>query len=453
MSKQKLQTRYDSLVDVNTGMGTNTDKLTHLRPRATYLSSEECRSWYKSNGFIQNIVDAPAEDSVREWITIKTNKDELNISRIIENRLTELNVKNKLKNLIRFSRLYPEGGFLFYGVNSPIPQTSLNLKETLPDSIYRISYLNVFGPDRVTITERKQSPLEAEYHKPEIRIDGYPLHSSRFSWLCPFYMPEEQTGISIIETIMHAIIAQHTAVHSTTTMLYETGSKIFKSPKVETLPPKEMAEFVRKIRSVMSSQSTMAIAGDEEIKRLETNLGGQGIKDLLEFIFDNLSGLARIPKSRLMGQAQGAIASGQYDLRSYYDDIARDQENDLRPILEKIIGLIVREQDGEIYKTLGGNVNSLDWEFTFNPLWQLSEKEESEIELNQARADDIYLTRGVVGPNDVRTKRFQEFEEFPAVEGNTEFGNLFPVPETPPENTATPVENQPGKTDVSLRNS
>lgn len=444
----KLQTRYDSLVDENTGMGTSSDKLTHLRPRATYLSAEECRSWYRSNGFVQNIIDAPAEDSVREWITIKTNKDDLNISRLIDNRLTSLKIKDKLKNLIRFSRLYPEGGFLFFGVDSPVPQTSLNLGESLPDSIFRIEYLNVFGPDRISIAEKNQSPLAKDFHKPEIRFDGYAVHPSRYVWLCPFYIPEDQTGISIIETIMHAIIAQHTAVHSTTTMLYETGSKIFKSPKVGTLSTEEMAKFLRKIKAVMNSQSTMAIESDEELKRLETNLGSQGIKDLFEFIFDNLSGLARIPKSRLMGQAQGAISSGQYDLRSYYDDISRDQENDLRPILEKIIRLIVSETDGEIYKALGGNVSSLDWEFKFNPLWQLSEKEESEIYLNEARADDIYLTRGVIGPNEARSKRFGGLESFSEWnEGGTEFGDPKPMTEPDPVTESTPqtVNSKTGK--------
>nr|WP_017854397.1 DUF1073 domain-containing protein [Leptospira interrogans] len=452
--KNKIETRFDGLTDEFTGRGTEIDKLKQLKPVSYFFPPEECRAWYRANGFFANIVDAPAEDATREWITIKTNRDgsegELNVSRLIMNRLEELKLQQKLKDLIRFSRLYQEGGFLFYGINAPVPQTTLNIMDQVPSDINKIAYINVFGPDRVALTERNLSPLAASYHIPEVRIDGYLVHDSRYSWLCPSYVAEDGRGVSVIETVITAIIAQDTALHSISSMLYETGAKVFKSKKVEELAePEAMRKFLRQLRAVLSSQSLVAIEDGEELSRLESNLNSTGLKDSLEFIFENLAGLSRIPKSRLNGQAQGTITSGQFDFRSYYDDIARDQENDLRPIIEKAIKLIVREKQCEIYQKLGGNIEGLDWQFSFNPLWKLSEKEESEIDLTKARTNDIYLARGVLSPEEVKTKTFSKLETYPAWNGGPrpEFGDPQAIqePESKPDSENAKIESQKPK--------
>ncbi|EMF82106.1 TIGR01555 family protein [Leptospira weilii serovar Topaz str. LT2116] len=445
--KGKIEARFDGLADTLTGRGTEIDKLKQLKPVSYFFPPEECRAWYRANGFFANIVDAPAEDATREWITIKTNMDgadnELNVSRLIINRLEELKLQQKLKDLIRFSRLYQEGGFLFYGLNAPVPQTTLNIMEPVPNEINKIAYINVFGPDRVALTERNLSPLAASYHIPDVRIDGYLVHDSRYSWLCPSYVAEDGRGVSVIETVITAIIAQDTALHSISSMLYETGAKVFKSKKVDELGQADMRRFLRELRAVLSSQSLVAIDGDEELVRLESNLNSTGLKDSLEFIFENLAGLSRIPKSRLNGQAQGTITSGQFDFRSYYDDIARDQENDLRPIIEKAIKLIIRERQGEIYRKLNGQIESLDWQFEFNPLWKLSEKEEAEIDLIRAREVDIYMARGSVSPEEARPKRFSDLEKYPAWNPNSspEFGD----PQTIQEPEAKPDPQEQAK--------
>ncbi|MDO6395454.1 DUF1073 domain-containing protein [Leptospira santarosai] len=442
--KSRIETRFDGLTDTLTGRGTDTDKLNQLRPTSYFFPPEECRAWYRANGFFANIVDAPAEDATREWITIKTNMDgaenELNVSRLIMNRLEELKLQQKLRDLIRFSRLYQEGGFLFYGLNAPVPQTTLNIMDPAPNEINKIAYINVFGPDRVALTDRSLSPLAASYHIPDVRIDGYLVHDSRYSWLCPSYVAEDGRGVSVIETVIAAIIAQDTALHSISSMLYEAGAKIFKSKKVDELGEAEVGKFLRQLRAVLSSQSLVAIDGDEELVRLESNLNSTGLKDSLEFIFENLAGLSRIPKSRLNGQAQGTITSGQFDFRSYYDDIARDQENDLRPIIEKAIRLIIRERQGEIYRKLNGQVDSLDWRLEFNPLWKLSEKEAAEIDLIRARETDIYMSRGAISPVEARPERFSDLETYPAWSPGTslEFGD--PQTTGEPETEVDPRE-------------
>ncbi len=416
-----LDARYDSMSSATTGRGTSKDKLERLSPNAKSFHSMTMRQWYQSNGFIENIVDGPAEDAVREWITIKTNRDNddeetglpgLGINRLIMNRLDELAMRDKIYNLVRYSRMYAEGGFLYCGIISDKPQVYSELANPMP-AIKKIDFINVFGPDYVSIMNSVTNPLSRYYDKRKYYISGIEVHNSRMWHLVRKYLPEERKGISLISTILDPVIAQDTALWSVSTLVYEMSIWIFKSPDMKTMPPEKLAETLANMKALISTQSCMGIAEDEELQRISGTEAGKGLfKEMFDFIMENLAGMAHMPKSRLMGQSQGVITSGQFDLRGYYESVAKSQEKDIRPILDWIIGLVIREQDGEISKLLYGDATALDWEIEFNPLWTEDSKEKADRELKEAQRDQIYITTGVLSPSEVKQMRFTKLEEF-----------------------------------------
>jgi|JI9StandDraft_1071089.scaffolds.fasta_scaffold14382_5 phage-related protein (TIGR01555 family) len=407
----KLAIRLDGLSQSEMGMGGMRDKLDKITPYSSGLSFSDSQNWYLSNGYIQNIVDIPAEDATREWIEIKTNRDDLGISRLIQNRFVELDFQRKLKELIRYSRMYSLGGFLYYGIDSSIPQTDIILEQAMPESINRIDYINVFGPDMVSLLPNGVvNPLGVNFHRPELSINSVKVHPSRYHWLILSYLTEKNTGVSVIQTVLDAVKAQGIALWSISSILSELSIKVFKSPSVNTEDPAKLFELISLIRQAISTQGVFAAGEGESLERLNGVI--PGIKESLDFILENMSGLSKIPKSRLSGQSQGTLTGGQYDLVSYYDSIAKFQEIELRPIIERCISLIVRETSGKVYSALGGNVNGLDWEFEFENLWKLSEMESSDVNLKKAQADKIYVETGVLAPAEVRKNRFDDLEEF-----------------------------------------
>lgn len=413
----KIVKRFDGFSQEEMGIGTGKDKLQKVKPVAEFMTVSDSQNWYLSNGFMQNIIDIPAEDSTREWIEIETNKDDLNISRLIQNRLEELQFQRKLKDLIRFSRMYNQGGFLYYGIDHPIPQTDVILEKPIPLDLNKIDYINVFSPSSVVLHESEYNPLSKNYHNLDLKINSLKIHPSRFNWLVISFIPEKNTGVSVIQTIKDAVIAQGISLWSISSILSELSIKVFKSPQVDSSSPEKLYELLALIRTSISSQGVFAAGENESLERLEANV--PGLKDIFDYLLENLSGLAKIPKSRLSGQSQGTITGGQYDLISYYDSIAKFQEIELRPILEKAILLIINERQGEIYKRLNGNINSLDWKFDFKPLWKLSETEESDIKLKQSQTDQIYISTAVLSPQEVRSKRFQDLENFKNIHSET----------------------------------
>ncbi|NCN11252.1 MAG: DUF1073 domain-containing protein [Leptospira sp.] len=412
----------DSFSHEASGKGTSRDKLSGIHPNANNIQPSSARQFKMSNGFISNIIDVPPMDMVKNWITLKTNRDNddretglegLGISRLIINRMDELNLRARLVKLLEYERLYNLGGLLYWGIKCDIPQFDNQLSQELPREIHKIDFVNVIEADRFNVHIQSTDPLSKNYHNHKFWVYGTQVHNSRVEWLVNDFMADEIRGISVLEKILEAIYAQDIALWSVTTNLFESSAKVFKSKNVDLASPKVLSEYMRLLSKTLSTQSFLPITEGDEISRIaNTGNSDSNLADSLNHVFDVLSGLSRMPKSKILGQEQGALTAGQYDLISYYDDCSRQQESKVRPIIEKAIQLIIRERDGEIFKKLGVDVNSLDWEFTFNPLWKLNPLEEAQMKLQLAQTDQIYITAGVVSPSTVTRMRFADLEEF-----------------------------------------
>lgn len=153
--------------------------------------------------------------------------------------------------------------------------------------------------------------------------------------------------------------------------------------------------------SKFRTESTALISDKDELTKESTNVGG--IDSLLDFLWEYLSGAARMPKSVLKGQEAGTLAGAQYDVMNYYSRIASDQENKMRPQLEYLLKLLMRASD-----ECGGSLDpdTVNWSIEFNPLWSVDSQTDSQIRLANAQADQIYIQNGVQGPEEVREARF-----------------------------------------------
>lgn len=448
----QINQRFDSIYESGSGRGGSRDRIVGMQPSSYIFAPSTARHWYQANGFAQNIIDAPADDATRKWITLRTNADkEINISRIIQNRMEELEARDRLRELLRMPRMYDNGGFLFYGVECQLPQTPEQLAQPMPQQIRRLEYLNVFGPDYAQAMEINNfDPISRLWHKWNFYVQGRQVHHSRIDWLVNSYMREERTGVSTLKTILDAIKGQDTALWSVTHMLFEMSVKVFSSPHVDTDSPQKIAEFLEQMKSVVSTIGAVALGRDETLNRIGTAADRGGLKEAFDFLFENLAGLAKMPKSRLMGQSQGVITAGQFDMINYFNGVGELQENKLRSRINRIIKMIVFETSGEVFQKLGNKVYQLDWEFDFNPLWTLDPAAQADVDLKHAQRDQIDITTAVISPIEARKRRpeYKDLEDFTPYD-NQKVDMTMP-PTTPPaaaQKTVNPVDqaaqNQP----------
>jgi phage-related protein (TIGR01555 family) len=412
--------RFDALTDPSTARGSSVDRTMRLTGQKRLRSSLEYRNLYECNGFMQNIVDQPAEDATREWITIKTNMDEdQDIARKIENRLNELGVRAKMEELIKCSRIFSRGGMLYYGVLAGVPQDDEQLFKELPvETLSEIDYINVLDDmDKISFRNKNTTdPTKKEYNEIEFSIHGRIVHPSRVSWLVNGFNYQNLDGMSVVGTIYDSIVAQDNALWSVSSLVGDMATKIFKSDLIANLSAEKQGELLAKLKHLMNTQSALTLTTKEDFNKLIYNV--TGMKELFDFIFDNLSGVSRIPRNILLGKAHGVVTAGEYDTINYYAQVAKEQENKHRPIIEKIINLIIREQGGEIWRDLGGKVDDLDWEFEFNPLWKLDPVAQADVDLKASQRDEIDFNIAKANPQELREldKRYAELEGYSAEE-------------------------------------
>jgi len=410
--------------------------------RRTYSESD---SLYYSNGFFQNIVDDPAQDATREWFEIETDLDteDRNISRMIQNRLSELGFQKVLKETLRDSRRHQKGGLAFIGVKGSTIQNDYS--NPIPYGS-KIDYINVIdNKDSVDFqVDNRVDPTKKDYNKIQYRINGGDVDESRIIHIYDDFQYDYLQGQTVLDIAYDAVIAQDSALWSVSKLVTDMVTKVFKSDDFVGLPVKDKTELLCKMKHYMETNGAIGIASTEEFDKMVYNV--TGIKEIFEFIFDNLSGMTGIPKNVLLGKAYGVVTAGEYDTLNYYAMVGTIQELVLTPVVERIIDMIIQERDTELYFSMNDEERAtIDYEIVWNTLWRLDPVSQADADLKGAQRDQIDVTIGKASPQEVREldpryTELQNAEEDPELREirnilNMDEPELPPMVETPTEDT------------------
>jgi hypothetical protein len=115
-----------------------------------------------------------------------------------------------------------------------------------------------------------------------------------------------------------------------------------------------------------------------------------------------LATAARMPVSLLLGQSPAGLqATGDSDIRFFYDAIKSNQQTSLRPRVEYLLRVLWGAADGP---TSGKQPEN--WSFDFNDLWQLTDEQKATVRKTQAETDALYMQWDVLTPDEVAISRF-----------------------------------------------
>ncbi len=131
--------------------------------------------------------------------------------------------------------------------------------------------------------------------------------------------------------------------------------------------------------------------GEEDYSRTEVQF--RDIPDLMDRFVTLIAGACDIPATRLMGKSpDGMNATGESDMRQYYDKVERYQAESIRPKLERVLSIVARQPVS----------------ISFKKLWQPTLKEQGEMFQRQAVGDKAYIDAGVLTPKQVTLSRAQD---------------------------------------------
>lgn len=145
---------------------------------------------------------------------------------------------------------------------------------------------------------------------------------------------------------------------------------------------------------------TLLIDKEEDYTRQVTPL--TGIADVLQQFSHRLAAAADMPVTLLMGQAPAGLnATGDADIRFFYDRIAARQKKVLLPQVQRLVRLLMLAKEGPCK-----GVEPEKWAVEMKPLWQMTDAEMATVRKTQAETDHIYITDSVVTPEEVTISRF-----------------------------------------------
>lgn len=127
-----------------------------------------------------------------------------------------------------------------------------------------------------------------------------------------------------------------------------------------------------------------------------------GVADLLGQSAIRTAAAAQIPVTVLFGQSpQGLNATGEGDIRLWYDRVEQYQSDVLRPGTETLVRLLLRSKEGPT-----GGEEPANWTVAYRNVRKLTPMEQAEVEARKAQADASNIKAGIYSPEEAAVSRY-----------------------------------------------
>lgn len=374
----------DGIQSMVAQLGTDRDKASSVEYVAIEYDDQQLETVYRTSWLARKIVTIPALDSFRAWRAWQAEKPMIEL---LEKEEARLKLRRKLVRAKALARLYGES-FIYFDIGESgqgVAATPLNVDKVKKNGI---RFVTVLSHRQLVPGDVDQDPLSETFGEPIFyRIAGgvkgdVTIHPSRLMRFVGAERPDEfaQYGnVRRSDSVLCALLA--TVAHFDSTEA-NVASLVFEA-KIDVISvkglmaiagnPYEEAKLLARYRLAATAKGNngmLLLDGDTEEYSQKT-LSFQSLTDIMDRQAQNASGGADIPMTRLFGQSPGGMnATGDSDIRNYYDRIAAEQELETRPIMESFDECLIRS-------ALGSRPPEVHYKW--NSLWQMSDKERSEL--------------------------------------------------------------------------
>ncbi|CAM6004905.1 unnamed protein product [Sphagnum balticum] len=375
----------------------------HSELRWEQHTPEFFEEMYAGGGIPARIVDLIPEESMRHWLEW-TGVDKKTAAEITD-KCEQLDVRGALLKSWKWGRAF--GGACCHIVtDTSDPASPLEIGETV------IGLRDLSRWDlRVLTTDVEYDFGSPNWGMPRIyylnvqmgsQYKGYPIHWTRMlrfdGQLVPrrTYIRNNYWHDSILNRIYNAIRNYETSNDAAAACLLDFNVDVFKMKNLANMISAGKEQIVKNrietMNFVKSVINAMIIDSDQEDYENKSR-SLEGVADLLDRQSNRLVAETDIPHTKLLGESpDGSNATGNSTSQSWYNFIATEQENYLRPKLKRLIGVLFPQYP--------------DLDFKFKSLRVLDDQEKADLRLKVAQADDIYLTHNVEDASEVAMSRF-----------------------------------------------
>lgn len=367
----------DGFQNVAANLNTGRDKASHGTYSMRWRADNELVAAYRTAWLPKKIVNIIPDDATRRWREWQGKPNQVTALEAEEKRL---GLQTKTRDSLRSSRLFG-GSAVYIGTKDSDPSQPLDLDRLGKGGI---THLTAISRLDLTPGEIDRTPGSINYGYPvDFQLGMVRIHPSRLSLFRGEVVPDWQLwapnywGDSVLLAVFDAMTQADSTGGNIASLVYEAQVDILHIPKLmEMLSKPGGDEKIMKYLASLAlakgnngmlildggdtSQSTAQRSGGTEFDRKALTFAGLG--DIWDRMMQAASGAADIPMTRLFGQsAAGMNATGENDLRNYYDRVQAMQELEFSPSMTNLDEALIRSALGE---------RPSEIHYNWRPLWQ-----------------------------------------------------------------------------------
>lgn len=379
-------------------------------------------SLYRDNWVVQNVVGLMVDDMLREWYTLKGDvSPEMQDALAKAERQTR--IRDRLNAGLRWGRLYGGAAGLIMVKGQEALEKPLDVDLIFPGSFQGLYILDRWMgitttnglvmeagepvPEYYSITDAQGHTAAKVHHSRVIRFTGRELMEVE-------RQAEMYWGESEVEALYKEVVAHDNVSANMAALTFQANINTMEYKGLEQLFSIGSSQTQQRFWQTMQAQSVLRSNFGTQLVEQGTKLTNQqysfaGLQDVYESMCLNLCGASHYPMTKLFGRSPaGMNATGESDLRNYYDYVDSQREAKLRPALQKLLPVLSMSAWGFVPD---------DLEIAFPPLWTPTAMETAEIALKKAQAIRDTFQAGLIQA-DTAQRELKKLEEETAMFGS-----------------------------------
>lgn len=399
--------RYGGLYNAASGIGSNNDKSKWSVFLPTIVdNSSELQVIVTESWAARRFINLPIDQMFMKPRVIE-NMEEDKI-RQYHHYWQKMDVQKKLSDAMKSGRLYGTAFLLFITkeapLTSPLDINQLKAGDLLNVLVFDRYSMNVLGIEYKVTSPNFQQPIMYNvfpkygnsfdiHHSRVLRFDGLqPLTSNMYQNYNQYY------GVSELIPVMQSIYQEAQAAHGISNLIEEASIPIMEIEGLKDVlggcadpTSATLEQLVELIQTTKSIYNMIVHDSSSEFRRETINFGG--LPEILDRFAFRLAAAAEIPATIFLGKSPvGMNATGESDLSINASKVQTDQENKLRPILNKIDQILLR--------TCGLPPKMLD--FQFPSIFDMSDETKADILLKTSQSIATLSDRDIITTDESR---------------------------------------------------
>jgi len=247
---------------------------------------------------------------------------------------------------------------------------------------------------------------------------------------------EQMWGESVVERMYDRLVAFDTATSGAANLIQKAHLRTVQIDKLREVlaaggkAEENLLQMFHHMRMLQTNEGLTLL--DKEDTFQAHSYTFSGLSDMILQFGQQIAGATGIPLVRLFGQSPaGLSATGESDLRMYYDNVASQQESRLRDGLMRVLQVM--------HQSLFGTPAPQSFDFDFVALWQTSSKEKADISTAVTNTVVAAFNAGIISA-DVALQELKQSSESTGVFSNITQEEIDQAKTEPPP---MPVEGLP----------